>query len=176
MAQISLSGNPSRVSPDLPIDPGETDIVSEAVQLLQQARQRGQADGLPYAGSLTPQEAWSLFEQGAVVLIDVRTPEELRYVGRVPGVSNVPWQIGSSLSTNPRFLRELESKAGSKNEPLVLLCRSGKRSHAAAAAATKAGFGQVYNVTEGFEGDLDEHQQRGALGGWRHWHLPWIQD
>ncbi|PZR21131.1 MAG: rhodanese, partial [Azospira oryzae] len=25
-------------------------------------------------------------------------------------------------------------------------------------------------------GDLDEQQQRGALGGWRHAAQPWVQD
>ncbi|MDR2188278.1 MAG: rhodanese-like domain-containing protein, partial [Azonexus sp.] len=49
-------------------------------------------------------------------------------------------------------------------------------SAAAAAAATKAGFGHVYNVLEGFEGDLDNTQQRGGSGGWRHHDLPWVQD
>ena len=59
---------------------------------------------------------------------------------------------------------------------LVLLCRSGKRSAAAAEAATKAGFSQVFNVLEGFEGDLDAQQQRGEQGGWKLWGLPWVQD
>jgi hypothetical protein len=34
----------------------------------------------------------------------------------------------------------------------------------------------VFNVLEGFEGDLDEQQQRGEAGGWRRWGLPWQQD
>jgi rhodanese-related sulfurtransferase len=59
---------------------------------------------------------------------------------------------------------------------VVLLCRSGKRSAAAAEAAAKAGFTQVYNVLEGFEGDLDSQNQRGDVGGWRYWNLPWQQD
>ena len=47
---------------------------------------------------------------------------------------------------------------------------------AAARAATEAGFTQVFNVLEGFEGDLDGQRQRGDTGGWRHWGLPWVQD
>jgi rhodanese-related sulfurtransferase len=38
-----------------------------------------------------------------------------------------------------------------------------------------AGFQEVYHVSEGFEGDLDEHHHRGTLGGWRFRGLPWEQ-
>ena len=46
----------------------------------------------------------------------------------------------------------------------------------AAEAAAKAGFTQVFNVLEGFEGELDGAQRRGASNGWRFHGLPWIQD
>ena len=62
--------------------------------------------------------------------------------------------------------RALEAKAG-KDAVVLLLCRSGKRSALAAEVATKAGFRQVFNVLEGFEGDLDARQQRGHGNGWR---------
>jgi hypothetical protein len=52
----------------------------------------------------------------------------------------------------------------------------GKRSALAAEAAAKAGFTQVFNVLEGFEGEIDERQQRGGSDGWRFHGLPWIQD
>ena len=45
----------------------------------------------------------------------------------------------------------------------------------AAVAAAKAGFSNVFNIQEGFEGDLDEHEQRGARNGWRKSGLPWVQ-
>lgn len=144
-------------------------------ELLARGRARGVEQGNAYAGSLYPPEAWALVEAGAVTLVDVRTAEELKYVGRVPGSAHVAWQTGPALIKNPRFLRELESKAN-RDAVLVLLCRSGKRSAAAAKAATEAGFTQVFNVLEGFEGDLDTQQQRGDSGGWRHWGLPWVQD
>lgn len=47
---------------------------------------------------------------------------------------------------------------------------------AAATAATQAGFAQVFNVLEGFEGELDAHGQRGHADGWRFRGLPWLQD
>jgi rhodanese-related sulfurtransferase len=59
---------------------------------------------------------------------------------------------------------------------VLLLCRSGNRSALAAEAAAKAGFTQVFNVLEGFEGELDAAQRRGASNGWRFHGLPWIQD
>ena len=105
----------------------------------------------------------------------MRTAEERKFVGHVPETKHVAWMTGLSLSRNPRFARELEAKAG-KGETILLLCRSGKRSAAAAEAATKAGFKNVFNILEGFEGDLDEQQRRGAFNGWRHSGLPWVQD
>lgn len=75
----------------------------------------------------------------------------------------------------PRFVRDLESKTG-KDAVVLLLCRSGKRSAQAAEAAARAGFKHVFNIREGFEGDLDEQQRRGSFNGWRHAGLPWVQD
>ncbi len=131
--------------------------------------------GLPYAGSVRPREAWSLLQEGEAVLVDVRSAEERKFVGHVPESVHVPWATGLSLTRNPRFVRELEAKGG-KNRPLLLLCRSGKRSALAAEAAAKAGLANVFNVSEGFEGDLDENQRRGSFNGWRHAGLPWVQD
>lgn len=144
-------------------------------ELLASARARGREQGSLYAGSLYPPEAWALIEAGVVRLVDVRTVEELKFVGHVPDSLHVAWQTGPAMIKNPRFVRELEIKAG-RDLPLVLLCRSGKRSAAAATAAAAAGFEQVFNVLEGFEGDLDALNQRGDSGGWRHWGLPWVQD
>lgn len=144
-------------------------------ELLDRARARGREQGAAYAGSLYPPEAWALVEAGEATLVDVRTFEELKFVGHVPNSLHVAWQTGPALIKNPRFLRELETKVP-RDKPVVLLCRSGKRSAAAAIAATAAGFSQVFNVLEGFEGDLDAQRQRGESGGWRHWNLPWVQD
>jgi rhodanese-related sulfurtransferase len=63
-----------------------------------------------------------------------------------------------------------------KDQPVLLLCRSGKRSVLAAEAAAKAGFTAVFNVLEGFEGELDAAHQRGRADGWRFHRLPWVQD
>ena len=143
--------------------------------VLEKARQQALAEQLPYAGSVAPQDAWALFQAGEAVIVDVRTAEERKFVGHVPDTKHVAWMTGLSLSRNPRFVKELEGKAG-KDDVVLLLCRSGKRSAAAAEAAAKAGFRNVFNILEGFEGDLDEQQRRGAFNGWRHAGLPWVQD
>jgi rhodanese-related sulfurtransferase len=144
--------------------------------ILEEARAEAIAHGLPYAGGISPPTAWALVSSGQAVLVDVRSNEERVFVGHVPGSVHVPWATGTALTRNPRFVRELEAKLGGKDKVAVLLCRSGKRSALAAEAATKAGLPFVFNVLEGFEGDLDEHYQRGRLNGWRTHGLPWIQD
>jgi len=58
---------------------------------------------------------------------------------------------------------------------VMFMCRSGARSHAAADAATRAGWREAYNVLEGFEGDKDAAQHRNSVGGWRKAGLPWMQ-
>ena len=128
-----------------------------------------------FAGSVDPREAWELFSSGKAVLVDVRTTEERKFVGHVPNSLHVAWMTGISMNRNPRFIKELEAKV--KKDAIVLfLCRSGKRSAAAAEAATKAGFANAFNVSEGFEGDLNADKQRGSIGGWRLHRLPWVQD
>ncbi len=143
---------------------------------LDRARDAAAGSGLPYAGAVPPAEAWALVQAGAVVFVDVRTAEERKFVGHVPGSLHVAWATGTALTRNPRFVRELEAKVGGKQAPVLLLCRSGKRSALAAEAATKAGFTNVFNVLEGFEGEINGLQQRGSADGWRFRGLPWIQD
>ncbi len=147
----------------------------EILAALDRARSEARAAGLPFAGSLSPKDAWQLLQGGHAVLVDVRSPEERKFVGQVPGSLAVPWATGTNLTRNPRFTRELEAKVKKGDVPLFL-CRSGKRSALAAEAAAKAGFANVFNVAEGFEGDLDQEHQRGRSNGWRFNGLPWTQD
>jgi rhodanese-related sulfurtransferase len=145
------------------------------LSVLDAARVAGRAAKLPYPGGVRPQDAWALVSAGLAQLVDVRTAEERSFVGHVPGSLHVAWATGTSMTRNPRFTRELESKVG-KQDIVLLLCRSGKRSAAAAEAAAKAGFANVFNVLEGFEGELDAHKHRGLSDGWRFHALPWVQD
>jgi rhodanese-related sulfurtransferase len=144
----------------------------DALDAIQKA---AQSEGLPYAGGVSPRLAWSLFSTGQAKLVDVRSSEERKFVGHVPDSIHVPWATGTSLTRNPRFVRELEAKTG-KDVRILLLCRSGKRSALAAEAAAHAGFTQVFNVLEGFEGEIDSQHHRGEQDGWRFHGLPWVQD
>ena len=137
------------------------------------AAERARKLGLPYAGALLPAEARALMQAGAK-LVDVRTKPELVYVGRVPGSVTIEWQTYPGNRPNPGFLAELAG-AVPKDQPVMFLCRSGARSHSAAEAAAREGWRECYNVLEGFEGDKDAEQHRGAVGGWRKAGLPWIQ-
>ena len=148
---------------------------SELAQALDTVRAVALATGLPYAGGVSPQLAWDLFSAGDALLVDVRTTEERKFVGHVPGSLHVAWASGTNLTRNPRFARELEAKVG-KHANILLLCRSGKRSVLAAEVAAKAGFSRVFNVLEGFEGEIDAQQHRGGSDGWRLRGLPWVQD
>jgi len=149
---------------------------ADPLSALTVAKAQAKEAGLPYSGTVPPTIAWSLFRQGSLVLVDVRTTEERHFVGHVPGSTHVAWATGTSLNRNPRFLKELETRAGDKDATILLLCRSGNRSAAAATAAFAAGFQHVFNIAEGFEGDLDQNAQRGRIGGWRFHGLPWAQD
>ncbi|RJX31760.1 MAG: rhodanese-like domain-containing protein [Oxalobacter sp.] len=143
--------------------------------LLDRARQRAQLFDVNFAGLVYPSEAWSLFRSGLAALIDVRTSEERKYVGRVPDTQHVPWRAGSNMAINPKFLQQIKGIAP-KEAVVLLLSRSGGRSTEATEALAKAGYENAFSVLEGFEGELDNHQQRGTYNGWRYSKLPWIQD
>ncbi|HEX7218620.1 MAG TPA: rhodanese-like domain-containing protein [Burkholderiales bacterium] len=142
-------------------------------EIKKSARERARQLGLTYAGALLPAEAHKLMQAGAT-LVDVRTKPEIQYVGRVPGSLAVEWQTYPGNRENPEFIGELAASVP-KDTPVMFLCRSGARSHAAAEAAARAGWKEAYNVLEGFEGDKDAAQHRNTVGGWRKAGLPWVQ-
>jgi sulfur dioxygenase len=128
------------------------------------------ADG--YAGDVSPQLAWQWIESGQAVLVDVRTDAEREWVGFVPGAVALAWKQWPGMALNPQFD---EGVLGLKPRKLLMLCRSGVRSIAAAKRATELGA-QAYNVLEGFEGDPDEQAHRGHRGGWKLRGMPWRQN
>lgn len=143
--------------------------------ILAMAALRARESALPYAGEVTPQQAYVLFSECGAKIIDVRSRFEFDYIGRVPGSVLIPWRFSIGGELNANFLAELHAQY-STSETVLFLCRSGVRSHSAAMVAAAAGFTQAFNVVEGFEGDPDQHGQRGNTGGWRKARLPWIQD
>lgn len=143
--------------------------------LLALGQQRAQALDLPYQGALTPGEAYQVLTQApGARLVDVRTRAELDWVGRIPGAVEVEWIHYPGGARNEHFLAQFRQQVDP--EALVLfICRSGVRSDYAARLATDAGYGNCYNVLEGFEGDRDAAGRRNRIGGWRHAGLPWQQ-
>lgn len=108
-------------------------------------------------------------------IIDVRTKPEWDYVGRVPDTTLLEWQSYPAMSLNPLWLEQLRALVPDRETPLVFLCRSGVRSHAAAAAAAADGYTHAFNLLEGFEGNKDPAGHRNSIGGWRAAGLPWVQ-
>lgn len=149
--------------------------MGKLTEILNLAHARAQALGLPYKGAVTPQEAYELLRLApGAKLVDVRTRAEWDWVGRVPGAVEIEWNQYPGGVRNPNFLAELQRQVD--RESLVMfLCRSGARSDGAAQLATDNGYGDSYNVLEGFEGDKDASGHRSTVGGWRHAGLPWMQ-
>ncbi len=143
--------------------------------ILQEAQQRAKELNLPYEGALYPDEAYEILQSApGAKLVDVRTRAELEWVGRIPDAVEIDWSIYPGMKQNPNFIAQLEQQV--EKEALVLfICRSGIRSHSAASAATLAGYGDCYNVLEGFEGDKDVNEHRNTSNGWRLAGLPWKQ-
>jgi len=124
---------------------------------------------------LTPKQAYDFLKSNAeAVFVDVRSEIEHMFVGHPEGSMLIPWVDGPDWEINPDFVAHVK-KASSLNRPVVLICRSGKRSIDAGKALENAGLTEIYNVLHGFEGDLDERHHRNSTNGWRHDGLPWTQ-
>lgn len=143
-------------------------------EILSKAQQRARENGFPYAGSLSPSEAYNLLQLAPTAkLVDVRTRPELELVGRIPGSTHIEWAFYPDMRPNPDFLTQLGHQID--REALVMfICRTGGRSHNAAALATQSGYTNCYNVLEGFEGATDGAGQRGKINGWKVAGLPWV--
>ncbi len=132
---------------------------------------------------LTPLEAHELLQADPrAVFVDVRSTVEHLFVGHPKGCVHIPWIDEPDWTVDPHFVTRIRElmlggvvDGGHGAAPVVLICRSGKRSEEAGRLLIENGFTEVYNVSEGFEGELDEHHHRGTLGGWRFHGLPWEQ-
>ena len=133
---------------------------------------------------LTPQAAWELMQSDPrALLIDIRSTMEYLFVGHPAGAVHLAWIDEPEWDVNPHFVTEVrklvlgglshdEDRPGA---PIILICRSGKRSLEAGRVLLEAGFRDIYHIDEGFEGELDEHHHRSTRGGWRFRGLPWEQ-
>ncbi len=136
-----------------------------------------------YAGDITSREAWEMLQENPrAVLVDVRSEPEWRYVG-VPDPASlgrrivlVSWQRYPSMRQNADFVAEVAAAGVGQDQPVLLICRSGARSRAAAIELTAHGYQACYNIAGGFEGPHDERRHRGTADGWKAAGLPWCQD
>jgi len=139
-----------------------------------------------YAGDLLAIDAYVLLEGDSTsVLIDVRTQAEWAFVGTpdIQALGKTPlfleWQSYPSMATDANFTARLEallqSRGVERGASLVFLCRSGARSRHAAIAMTSVGWAPCFNVSDGFEGPLDDSRRRGGASGWKASGLPWTQ-
>lgn len=126
---------------------------------------------------LDPCAAHALLQKNPqAVLVDCRTEIEHMYVGHPVGAEHVAWQEGPDWEVDPEFVDKVKRLVKRDlSRPVLLICRSGHRSLYAGEALEAAGFSEVINVLEGFEGPLDANFHRGTLGGWRQRGLPWQQ-
>ncbi len=137
--------------------------------------------------SINPPDAWQLLKDNTkAVLIDIRSEMEYLFIGHPKGAIHIPWIDEPDWKINPRFAADVRKvmlggvvydPEDSQIDaiPVLLICRSGRRSLEAGKVLVKDGFTKVYNVIEGFEGQLDENHHRSTLAGWRFHGLPWEQ-
>lgn len=132
---------------------------------------------------IDPSSAWQMLQDDtAVLLVDVRSDMEYLMIGHPQGALNAPWIDHPEWTINPNFVAAVRklmlgrvSRHAHGAVSLILICRSGNRSAAAAEALIADGVDNVHVVEGGFEGPLDENRQRSTIAGWRHAGLPWEQ-
>jgi rhodanese-related sulfurtransferase len=144
---------------------------------------------------LSSQEAAKFMDQNAAkaLFLDVRTPAEVAFLGMpMQADANVPYMKEPDFPTwdgakgtfklehNPDFIPEVRRRLAAKGlkagDAIVLMCRSGDRSAAAANLLAEAGFKNVYSVVDGYEGDLatsGPHAGQRVVNGWKNAGLPW---
>lgn len=127
---------------------------------------------------------------GRVLFLDLRTRAEAMYVGMATGIDAlVPFVEHQELMTDwdaqrgmyrleplqdfvPEVGRRLAQKGLTKNDVVVLICRSGDRSSRGANRLADDGYTQVWSVVDGFEGDMGKDGRR-SVNGWKNAGLPW---
>ncbi len=131
-------------------------------------------------------EAWKA-DPGSVIILDVRTPEELLFVGHPTMAWKVP-VVGQSYEWDtktekfpmqllPDFVDRVQ-KIARIHDTIMAMCRSGGRSAAAMNLLADAGFTRVFQIIDGFEGDVVDDPDSIFVGsrmknGWKNSLCPW---
>ena len=140
---------------------------------------------------LSPAEAEAMKskEPNKVLFVDVRTPEELYFVGHASDIDyNIPFKYvdynkfnkkkkGFASHKNDKLVQEfdeaLKDKGLTKNDKVIVICRSGDRSGMTANVLAKAGYKKVYTVVTGTEGDKNKTTGKRTVNGWKNDKQPW---
>jgi rhodanese-related sulfurtransferase len=134
--------------------------------------------------ALSPQQAHQMIQDDPrAVMVDIRSSMEFLFVGHPAGAVHIAWIDEPEWTVNPHFVTDIRKlllggvscDAGKGCAPVILICRSGKRSLEAGRVLLANELPRVYHVDEGFEGELDDHHHRSSTGGWRFRGLPWEQ-
>ena len=114
-------------------------------------------------------------------LIDVRTKPEWEFIG-VPDLTSfnkktifISWHVYPEMKINSLFENQLIKLNIKKTDKLFLICRSGGRSFQAAKFLSSFGYHYCFNITDGFEGEKNNLNQRSTINGWKRNNLPWKQ-
>ena len=105
-------------------------------------------------------ETWKT-DPDKVTILDVRTPEELLFVGHLDMAWKIPvfaqsydWDAAREtfpMRTLPDFVQRVRRIAG-PDDTIMVMCRSGSRSGAAVNLLAEAGFTRAFQIVDGFEG------------------------
>ena len=139
---------------------------------------------------VTATQAYNMWRSNpeTVAILDVRSPAEYVFVGHAPMAVNIPvesyqWDHsqGDMVSVENKYFERQVSKRFSKDQILLVMCRSGSRAARAVNQLAEMGFSDVYNITDGFEGDKVKDKRSVFKGkrvrnGWKNALLDWTYD
>lgn len=141
---------------------------------------------------VTSEEAYEMWKASPekIKILDVRTQEEYIFVGHADMAWNIPvfsqtykWDAENKhfpMKPNADFISQVQ-KIASPMDTILVTCRSGGRSAMAVNYLADAGFKNVFNITDGFEGGIVKnpesvfHGQR-MINGWKNYELPWTYE
>jgi len=138
---------------------------------------------------VTAREAYEKWKAAPdkVLILDVRTPEEYMFVGHADMAWNIPvasqsyqWDAEKRqfpMQLLPDFVARVQ-KIAKPGDTLLVMCRSGGRSAMSVNLLAKAGFTNVYNITDGAEGDAVKdpnsvYDGQRLVNGWKNSGVPW---
>lgn len=134
-------------------------------------------------------QKWSA-DKEKVHVVDCRTVEEYVYLGHAAMAVNIPSRVwtgkwdseknDAALAENPEFMKEIQ-KRFKPDDVILVMCRSGHRSGPCVNTLAKAGFKNVFNVVDGFEGDKVKDKEsyfdgKRMKNGWKNSGAPWTYD